>query len=132
MSFDDSTTSPGVSFNADANPSNLPQGNNIQFLATISSEADNPAPFNGINPGESLGVLFNGNYGDVLAALQDGSIRVGIHVISIGDIGFSDAFVNTPGDPGGNGVIPEPASVIVWTALLGLSGMAYRRRQLRQ
>lgn len=97
------TPSSGVSFSAPASPVNLPGGSTLSpsFLATaaLSSDSDSPIMANGINPGESLGItfsLFSGiNFSDIIDSLDDGSLRVGMHVQSIGLDGQSEGYVNT-------------------------------------
>ncbi len=105
--------SAGVQFSQDATPSNLPGGNNItpSFITTsgLSADSDAPVQSNGVNPGESLGIKFNLQsgltYNDVLSGLDDGSLRIGIHVQGFAD-GGSESFVN-------DGVIPAPGAVLL-------------------
>jgi len=105
--------SAGVQFSQDATPSNLPGGNGItpSFVTTpgFSADSDPPAQPNGVNPSESLGIKFNlqsgSTYNDVLSGLDDGSLRIGIHVQGFAD-GGSESFVN-------DGVIPAPGAVLL-------------------
>jgi hypothetical protein len=93
----------GVDFSQGANPGDLPGGNDISppFVTTAGFSADSepPAQPNGVNPGETLGILFNlqtgQTFADVLAELGDGTLRIGIHVQGFAD-GGSESFVNTP------------------------------------
>jgi hypothetical protein len=127
-----------VQFAQDATPQNLPGGNGIGFETTagFSADSDPPVQPNGVNPGESLGVIFNlisgKTYQDTLAAIDlglggsvYGSLRIGIHVQGFAD-GGSESFVNTH-------VIPEPAGLMVWS-LLGLAaascGVMRRRKRI--
>jgi hypothetical protein len=115
------------------NPTDLPGGNTIvpPFAVTEGFWADRvAAAANGVNAiGESLGILFdlvNGqDYDGVLAALDDGSLRIGLHVGSFTS-GGSESFVNDPPVPPSE--IPEPASyVLVGGGLLVLFSRLRRR-----
>ncbi len=112
-----------------ASPGNLPGGASITppFVATAGflAESDPPPPMNGVNPAEFLDVLFDLQLGvdfsDTVAALNDGSLRIGIHVIAFANDG-SESFV-------GPSPVPVPAAVWLFgSGLLGLVGIARRRR----
>ncbi len=117
-----------VKFSTGASPRDLPGGNSIdpKFDTTepnkwfaADSDSGNPGVMvNGVNPGETLGVVFSLDSGkglsDVLADLADGGLRIGIHVQGFAN-GGSESFVN-------NNPVPEPAAAIVWS-LLGLSSV---------
>ncbi len=121
---------PGVAFTEGTSGSpTLPGGNGmpINFNTTdaLFADADNPAPQNGINNGETLGILFDllmgANFDDVIDALSNGDLRVGIHVISIGLDDNSESFINTP--------VPVPAAVwMLGAGFLGL--MSFGRRKV--
>jgi len=131
ISIDDSGS--GVSFSEGAAPPDLPGGDSIvpQFNASFSADSDAPPPINGVNPGEEVTVFFSldgGNsFTDLLDDIAAGDLRVGIHVQAFAS-GGSESFINDPGpiDP-----IPEPGSLVVWS-LLGVAGIAYRRRRSRK
>jgi hypothetical protein len=118
----------GVDFSVGAAPPVLPGGNTItpvfETTAGFLADADNPAPFRGVNPGESLGVIFDllagKTYADTVAALGT-DLRIGMHVIAF-DSGGSESFVST--------VVPVPAAVWLFgSGLLGL--VAVSRRKVR-
>jgi hypothetical protein len=124
---------PGVSFSAGANPPDLPAGNDIQphFTATAGFDSNAPAQPNGVNPGESLGIIFDLLPGiafdDVHTALLNGSLRVGLHVQGFDDDG-SESFVNDPPiDP-----VPEPGPLaLVAAGFAGIAALRARRRPAR-
>jgi len=101
------TDGTGVDFEQNASPGDLPGGNNATppFSATAGFTADSEPPTqpNGVNPGETLTIVFDLQAGldcdDVLSALNlggaDGGLRIGIHVQGFAG-GGSESFVNGP------------------------------------
>ncbi len=116
--IDASSTSAGANFiaNVAANPGNLPGGNGVGFSADHSIDSAN-GNSNGINPGEMAGFLFDGSTNSVIAAIQAGSLRLGMHVRSIGIGGQSESFVS----------VPEPSALAILTA--GLFGIGLLRKR---
>jgi hypothetical protein len=118
-------TPPGVEF-ATASPGVLPGGNGnpIQFATDLEVRADNPKPQNGIGPGETLtidlGIVAGSDFADVLAALADGSLRIGMHVQSFAS-GGSESVLNVP--------VPETGTLLLLGS--GLAGLAQRGRKRR-
>jgi hypothetical protein len=112
-----------------ATPSDLPGGNTVGFSATASFSADvNPGPpANGVNASNDiLGLILGlGSFADfdaVIAAVNDGSLRFGLHVRSIGIAGESDSYVSA---------VPVPAAVwLMGTGLVGLIGFGRRRQSI--
>ncbi len=92
----------GVLFSIELPPSNLPGGS---FDEDFGVDADPPPSANGIDPGETLGIIANlagaATYADVIAALNAGTLRVGMHSISMGEDANSEAFINNVPGPGG-------------------------------
>lgn len=123
----------GVSFSNPAVPGNLPGGNSIEppFETTdgFSADSDTPVQPMGVNPGESVGILFNlqpgKDFGDVLAAIYQGfddplaaeSLRIGMHIQSIGPESGSDSFIMTP----------VPGAVILGLLGLSIAGIKLRK-----
>lgn len=102
-----------VLFDTPATPPDLPGGGPYSFTADFSADSDNPSVQKGINPGEMLGILFNSpvSFDQVIAHINDGTIRVGLHVQGIGPEGqYSEAFINNPNPA----PVPEPATIMLF------------------
>ena len=117
---------PFVDFEKGATPRNLPGASQAspRFETTngFSADSESPTQPSGVNPGESLGILFSlrpgKSFGDVLAGFGDGSLRIGIHVQGFAG-GGSESYVN----------VPEPGALRL--VGLGLLGLGVRARALR-
>jgi hypothetical protein len=133
--FDSAHSSSGVAFSIDSNPQNFAQGNNLSppFSTAESFDADTPQPQNNaININEYGAFTFNGDLSNIIAAINSGALRIGIHVQSIGTKGDSDSYINTTTGGGGGGgagtPVPEPATmVLVGMGLIGL-GTGIRKK----
>lgn len=138
-------TEVGADFDAgSANPGELPGANNANPDFVTSSEllADiaQGGASNGLTIGDDLVLrlvyLAGIDFSDVLAALADASLRVGLHVHSLDCTGTttscsdSDAFVSNPPPSGPPTVIPLPATLPLFLAALGGFGLlGWRRRE---
>ena len=122
--------SSGVAFSTWARPGNLPGGGSFDATRGLTADSDPAVQPNGVNPGETLGVILeldNGHsYGDVITALSDTSLRVGLHVQGFAN-GGSESFINNPGG-GSPPAVPEPSTL----AIFGLGALFAGRRMRRR
>lgn len=123
-----STSGSGTNFGIDgAQPPNLPSQNTYPgspFVTDFGIDAESPSTNFGINNGETLNVVLNGITGDqLIAGLNNGSIRVGLHVqgLSLPSGGGTSAeYAIAP--------VPEPSTWAMLLAGLGMLGFMARRR----
>ena len=116
-----------VEFTELASPGNLPSANSASppFVTTIGFSADSDPPIQplGVNPGEELTITYSllggQTLADVINELNNGTLRIGIHVQGF-DSGGSESFVNT-------GLIPLPPALAM--GLVGLVGVAVGRKR---
>lgn len=119
---------PEVDFKVGANPPVLPGGQNVNptFVVDLRYGADSPAPQWGVDPGESVGLVFNivsgSSFDDVIESILLGDLRIGLHVISIDPDGKSDAFVNNTVP------VPVPGAVVLGSLGLGFAEWLRRRK----
>jgi len=120
----------GVSYSEGADPGSLPGWPQPEIYATRVFSADSlPAVQpNGINPGESLGVLFalasgttfqdviNGLNGGITDPMTAGNITIGIRAQGFAD-GGSESFVHAP----------LPGAVLLGLLGLGVAGLKLRK-----
>jgi hypothetical protein len=121
---------PGVSFSQLASPGNLPGGNTVvpAFITTLGFSADSNPPIvaNGVNPYESLGIIFEmqsgSTFDDIINSINTGNLRIGIHVQGF-YCGGSESFIN-------NGVIPAPGAFILGSIGVSLIGWLRTRKTI--
>jgi len=139
--FDDGLLGPSVIHNSlggttnftggGASPGNLPSGNTVSppFVATEIFSADAQGnPSKGVDASlDILGIVLGlGGYADfaaVLAAVDTGDLRFGLHIRSIGEEGGSDSYVS---NTGGSSIPAVPLPAAVWlfgSVLLGFGAL---------
>ena len=110
----------------------LPGGNaspyHFEPTPLFGAHTDPGSPSLGVNTGtDLLGIVIQFKpstlFNDVIAALMNDSLRIGLHVRSIGSNGESDSFVNNTLLPGNGGVTAVPLPTTVWLFLSGLIGV---------
>jgi len=117
---DNPDNGPGTIFNEDATPANLPAGNTLtpSFDADFSAGAYEPPAQNGIDPTEWVKITFDiesgHTFSEVIEQMDDGAMRIGAHIISVGREEVSVSAVT-----------PEPATI----ALLGLGTLTLLRKR---
>jgi hypothetical protein len=125
-----------VEFSQLASPPDLPGGNNVipPFVTTASFSADSDPPAQplGVNPGESLEIIFDlqasGTFADVLTELESGELRIGIHVQGYAS-GGSESFVNNGTvDPPPEPPCPIPAPGTLLLSSIGVGFVNWLRR----
>jgi hypothetical protein len=115
-----------VSFKADDGNDQLPQGGNN--FTTNYAFSRNPGPGNvyGIQAPETLGVKFTGNYNNVLAALNSGALKIGLHVQALPN-GQSDSYISSNTQD-----TPEPLTMLAAGAAVGFGTMFKKQREKAQ
>jgi hypothetical protein len=118
----------GVDFERYAPQPNLPSGNTatpaFEATAGLSFTSRLPRPANGVNPGETVGILFDGDFNSAIDALNSGDLRIGLHVQSFA-AGVSESFVNSPPI-----ALPLPGTLVLFgTGSLVAVIAALRRRR---
>jgi len=109
-----------------ASPANLPGGGTLTppFVATNAFSSDAQGhPSKGVDTAADIfGVSYGttGGLAGIQAALDDGTLRVGLHIRSIGADEESDAYVNHK--------VPEPGNLFLTGMGLLLVGVFARRR----
>ncbi|MBD2339629.1 PEP-CTERM sorting domain-containing protein [Calothrix sp. FACHB-156] len=129
MTFNSSfnTSINGVNFVSDT--SNLSQSNNIvgwnknTNLGAGLVTGQGGGNQNGVQKGEVLGIQFTGNYNNILTAIANGKLKVGIHAGSLAN-GASDTYVNTTSyvSSAPPQAVPEPATIFGLMAF-GMGGL---------
>jgi hypothetical protein len=115
-----------VNFSGGASNAQLPQGGNNFTTDYSFSRVPGAGNANGIQAPETLGVRFTANYNNVLAALTDGTLRIGLHVQSLPN-GASDSYISSNTQD-----TPEPLTMLAAGAAVGFGTMFKKQRERAQ
>ncbi|MEG3955309.1 PEP-CTERM sorting domain-containing protein [Microcoleus sp. herbarium2] len=118
-----------VSFSGGPSNDQLPQGGNN--FTTDYAFSRNPGGGNagGIQGAESFPVSFRGNYNNIIAALDSGALRLGLHVQGLPN-GQSDSYISTGSD--NTQETPEPLTMLAAGAAVGFGTMFKKQRDRAQ
>jgi hypothetical protein len=118
-----------VAFTGGAGNDQLPQGG-TGFTTDYAFSSNNGAGNKwAVQAGESLGVSFTGNYNNVISALNDGSLKLGLHVQALPN-GASDSYISS--SSGNTQNTPEPLTMLAAGAAVGFGGMFKKQRAQAQ
>jgi hypothetical protein len=118
-----------VSFTGGARNDQLPQGGNgftTDYAFSRITIANNAF---GIQANESLGLSFAANYNNVIAALNSGALRLGLHVQDLPN-GASDSYISS--NSGNTQATPEPLTMLAAGAAVGFGTMFKKQRAQAQ
>jgi len=115
-----------VNFSGGASNDQLPQGGNDFTTDYAFTRVPGAGNANGIQAPETLGVSFVANYNNVLAALTDGTLRLGLHVQALPG-GASDSYISSNTEN-----TPEPLTMLAAGAAVGFGTMFKKQRDQAQ
>jgi hypothetical protein len=118
-----------VAFNGGASNDQLPQGGNNFTTDYAFSRLPGAGNAFGIQAGETLVLGFKANYNNVIAALNDGTLKIGLHVQGLPN-GASDSYIST--SSGNTENTPEPLTMLAAGAAVGFGTMFKKQRAQAQ
>jgi hypothetical protein len=113
-----------VGFIGGASNDQLPQGGN-GFTTDYAFSRVGPGNEYGIQANETLGLSFVADYNSVIAALNDGTLKVGLHVQALPN-GASDSYISS--NSGNTENTPEPLTMLAAGAAVGFGTMFKKQR----
>jgi len=117
-----------VGFSGGASNDQLPQGGNNFTTDYAFSRVPGVGNEFGIQAGEQLGLSFVANYNNVIAALNDGTLKIGLHVQALPN-GASDSYLSSSGNTQDT---PEPLTMLAAGAAVGFGTMFKKQRAQAQ
>ena len=118
-----------VAFSGGASNDQLPQGGNNFTTKYAFSRNTGAGNAFGIQAGESLGLSFTADYKLVIAALNDGTLKLGLHVQALPN-GQSDSYIST--SSGNTQDTPEPLTMLAAGAAVGFGTVFKKQRAQAQ
>jgi hypothetical protein len=118
-----------VGFSGGASKDQLPQGGNGFTTDYAFSRVPGAGNEFGIQAGEKLGLSFVANYNNVIAALNDGTLKVGLHVQALPN-GQSDSYISS--SSGNTQDTPEPLTMLAAGVAVGFGTMFKKQRAQAQ
>ena len=117
-----------VAFSGGASNDQLPQGGNNFTTDYAFSRVPGVGNEFGIQADESLVLSFTADYNLVIAALNSGALRVGLHVQGLPN-GASDSYISSSGNTENT---PEPLTMLAAGAAVGFGTMFKKQRDRDQ
>jgi len=115
-----------VAFNGGASNDQLPQGGNNFTTDYAFSRLPGAGNAFGIQAGETLVLGFKANYNNVISALNDGTLKLGLHVQGLRN-GQSDSYISSNTQD-----TPEPLTMLAAGAAVGFGTVFKKQRAQAQ
>ena len=120
-----------VGFTGGASNDQLPQGGNSFTTDYAFSRRTGEGNAWGIQGGEKLQLAFTGSYTNVVDALNNGSLKIGLHVQALPN-GASDSYISSTTSSGNTQDTPEPLTMLAAGAAVGFGTMFKKQRAQAQ
>jgi hypothetical protein len=118
-----------VDFSGGASNAQLPQGGNGFTTNYAFSSNNSEGNAFGIQAGESLGLIFTGDYNLVISALNSGDLKLGLHVQALPN-DQSDSYISSRS--GNTQDTPEPLTMLAAGAAVGFGTIFKKQRAQAQ
>jgi hypothetical protein len=115
-----------VGFSGGASNAQLPQGGNGFTTDYAFSRVPSAGNAYGVEAGEKLGLSFVADYNNVISALNDGTLKLGLHVQALPN-GASDSYISSNTQD-----TPEPLTMLAAGAAVGFGTMFKKQREKAQ